>query len=184
MTNKIVFDDKAHSIISELLDNTEDWLVRHKKCEPQAANDRLAYDYIQRCADMIFGANVFLTNDERIATEFFMLELRGAKGKLRSARNRVACTAQLMQFQQLYFPNYQTVLRISFLSALSKIGDKNRFILSGLIKLASAKLPGVRNDLRRELRRLGYPYDALLVADDTLERQLEQFKPDLLTIGG
>lgn len=180
--NKIAFDQKAHSILSELLDNTEDWLVRHKECEPQSANDRLAYDYIMRCSGVIRGATTFVANDERIGTQQFISDLRGASTKTRSIRSRTTTTAQLMKFPHIYFPNYLTVLQLTFLRELPNLKTRSIILLSGVVKLAAANLPGVRSDVRRELRRRGDERNALIVPDDTLERQLGRFEQGLLTI--
>ncbi|MBN8806652.1 MAG: hypothetical protein J0I47_00215 [Sphingomonas sp.] len=182
MTNDIQFNDKAHSIISDLLDRNEDRLVRNRDCEPERANDRLAYDYIMRCATMSRGATTFIFHDERVGTECFLFDLHGSLAKIRSKRNRVACTAQLMQFQRDYFPQYNSILRLTYLNELSKIDHRQNCILNGVIKLAAAKLPNVRSDIRRKLRSLGYGYDALLVADDTLERELARPRAGIFTI--
>lgn len=184
MVKKFSFNDKAHSIITDLLDTTEDWLVRHEGCEPQLANDRIAYDYIMQCSGIIWGSTSFITADERIGTDIFISQLRGASSKLRSTRTRMACVTQLMQFPLIYFRNYLTVLRITFLRELPKLITRDLVMFSGIVKLAAANLPGVRSDIRRELRRRGENADALIVPDDTLERQLGRFKPELFTIEG
>ena len=180
MTNKIPFDDKAHSILTELLDNTEDWLVRRKLSEPRSANDRLCSDYIMTVSNIIWGSTFFVNSDERIGTEIYLEKLRGAKTKLRLPRTLRACADQMLRFPQMYFPKYLAVLRITYLSALPKLDDNSLLKLSGVVKLAAANLPGVRNDIRRELRRRGQDYDSVIVHDDTLECKLSRFSASLL----
>lgn len=92
-----------------------------------------------------------------------------------STRVEIALTtpaSQLSTHTHVYFPDYPKLLRLAYLHILANTTDLDAIRRSGVLMLAAATLPGVRTDIRRELRRRGATWDRTLVQDATLERRI------------
>ena len=170
--NLELFNEKAHRLLSDMLDQTEARLVREGVCEPELASEYLTLRYIAACGEFIEHAAVYLESEERIAADLFLFDLAKGATKARFMRNAKACAVQLSRHTPLYFPDYHKLLRLAYLHALAAAPGLDELRRSGVLLLASATLPGVRSDVRRELRRRGATHDALLVPDDTVQALL------------
>lgn len=167
-----LFNEKAHAILSDVFDQAEERLVRDSICPAPNASEYLALDYIKTCGDFIEHSVVYLENDERIGADLFLAKL--PKGKLRPKFDRHAhkCAVQLSTHTHVYFPDYPKLLRLAYLHVLANTADLETIRRSGVLMLAAASLPGVRTDIRRELRRRGATWDRTIVCDDTLAVRL------------
>jgi len=89
-------------------------------------------------------------------------------GKATARLNRRAKqrAVQLATHTRTYFPEYDGLLRQAYVHVLRSIEDASAIRLNGVVRLAAAKLPNVLTDVRRELRRRGFPFDVTLVADE------------------
>lgn len=166
------FNDRAHGIVSEVLDYAEDRLARDGTCASRDAAEYLALDYIKTCGDFIEHSVVYLENDERIGADLFLAKLPKGRLKARFERNARKCASQLSTHTHVYFPDYPKLLRLAYLHVLANTTDLDAIRRSGVLMLASATLPGVRTDIRRELRRRGATWDRTIVQDATLERRI------------
>lgn len=163
-----LFNDKAHPILAELLDEAEERLVREGVCELEQANEWLAARYVAVCGEFLEHAAVYLESEERIGADLFLFELAKDTTKRRFARNAKACAIQLATHTTIYFPNYLKVLRLLYLHALRTTETLDELARSGVLRLAVGTLPGVLADVRSELRRRGAKFEPLLVPDDKL----------------
>lgn len=166
------FDDRAHSIVSEVLDQAEDKLTRDGICVARDAAEYLALDYIKTCGDFFEHGAVYLENEERIGADLFLAKLPKGKLKARFERNARRCASQLSTHTPVYFPDYPKLLRLAYLHILANTTDLDAIRRSGVVMLASATLPGVLTDVRRELRRRGATWDRTIVLDAALERRI------------
>ncbi len=158
------FNDKAHAIVSEVLDAAEAWLVRTGKCEPPQTDDYLTMAYIKENGAFLEHAAVYLESEGRIAADLFLWALSNAlKG---TAKTR-------------YFRNYHAILRQTYLQLLRTLPDVRAIDHNGVLKLAAATLPGVRTDIRRERRRRGADSDRLIVRDDTMNNRIRNTQIEL-----
>ncbi len=171
-----LFDDKAHSIVQDLLDYGEERYVRDGLCTPANASEYLTLEYIATCRDFMSHAAQYLEADERIGADIFLAKLPRGNLKARYERNRDACARQLSSSTRLYFPHFEPLLRLALLHVLQSAKDAEAIRWNGVVLLAAASLPGVLTDVRRELRRRGLPYDVTLVADATAERRIANRK--------
>lgn len=174
------FDEKAHVLLSDVLDQTESRLVREGVCKPESASEYLTVRYIKACGDFIEHASVYLENDERIAADLFLSELAKGALKARFNRNAKICAVQLSKHTLVYFPDYNKLLRLYYLQVLAASDVVSTLRHNGVLLLAAATLPGVRSDARRELRRRGANHDALLVPDETIQDLIGRSESNLL----
>lgn len=172
--NLELFNEKAHRLLSDMLDQTEARLVREGVCEPELASEYLTLRYIAACGEFIEHAAVYLESEERIAADLFLFDLAKGATKARFNRNAKACAIQLSRHTPVYFPNYHKLLRLAYLHILVEAQGLNELRRSGVLLLAAATLPGVRSDIRRELRRRGATHDALLVPDETVQALIDR----------
>ena len=84
----------------------------------------------------------------------------------------------------LYFPNFYKLLTISYTTILHSAESLAELRNNGVLMLAAATLPGVRTEMRRELRRRGLPYEHLLVPDDVLSARLGVMAIPSIGFGG
>lgn len=166
------FNDKAHVIVQELLDLAETTIVRKGICTLENASRYLAIDYIGTCGDFIEHSVQYLENDERIGADLFLAKLATGRLKARFERNSLACALHLTRNTTTYFPEYLPLLRLALLHVLRSTTDAQSIRSNGVVLLASASLPGVLTDVRRELRRRGRDHDLTLVADETVQRRI------------
>ena len=168
------FDDRLHEIITGLLDRTEAKLVSNGTCKAEHAHEYLTTLYIEACAGIIVGGNTYMPNDERIGAEIFLSKLGDAKFNRLSPRRQSACAVHLTNHTHVYFPNFHAMLRLACVHILHSTRGYEEIQKNGVILLASATLPGVRNDVRREFRRRGCDIDRLLVADELYEQRMNR----------
>ncbi|WP_288986280.1 hypothetical protein [uncultured Sphingopyxis sp.] len=176
------FNDKAHAIVSEVLDAAEAWLVRTGKCEPPQTDDYLTMAYIKENGAFLEHAAVYLESEGRIAADLFLWALSNAlKGtaKTRYIRHDRKCAIQLHWHTHIYFRNYHAILRQTYLQLLRTLPDVRAIDHNGVLKLAAATLPGVRTDIRRERRRRGADSDRLIVRDDTMNNRIRNTQIEL-----
>lgn len=167
--NIIAFDDKLHALLVGLFDRAEEKLVATGICQADRADEWLTIQYIKETGTVVWGGQTYLPNDEYIGADIFLSYIADAQFKRLSIRRRQNCALQLSTHTQVYFPQYNTILRLSYLHFLhSNKGNGFEVTHNGIVLLAAAKLPGVINDIRRELRRRGSKYDHLLVQNDIL----------------
>ncbi|KTE13298.1 MULTISPECIES: hypothetical protein [unclassified Sphingopyxis] len=159
------FNNRAHEIISGVLDRAEDWIARNGVCPAHQADAHLTTKYIEACANIIRGGVVYLAADERIGADIFLSGLGDAKFKRLSPRTQTMCAEHLSHHTHVYFPNYHTVLRLAYLHVLRSACGQVPFHSHGVVLLAASTLPGVLSDVRRECRRRGLNYDRVLVPE-------------------
>lgn len=166
------FDDRSHNIVRDVLDYAEQRYVREGRCRDAEAVDYLTLDYFATYRDFMQHAAQYVENEEFIAADLFLAKLPRGRLKQRLDRNHKACARQLANRTRIYFPNYEPLLRMALLHVLRSEADAEAIRWNGVVLLASATLPGVLTDVRRELRRRGMPYDVTLVADATAKRRI------------
>jgi hypothetical protein len=167
-----LFNEKAHRLLAEMLDEAEDRLLGMDVCEPQEADEYLTALYIRECGAFIEHSAVYLQNEERIAADLFLGKLPRRRTRQWSNRRMRICAVQLSTNTPVYFPKYHTMLRLAYLHVLNQTEDWQALRRSGILMLAAATLPGVRSDIRRELRRRGAAHISLIVPDDELQKRL------------
>jgi hypothetical protein len=167
-----LFDDKAHQMLSDMLDEAEDRLVGMNVCAPDEADEYLTAFYISECGIFLEHGAVYLPNEERIAADLFLAKLPRRRAKQWSNRRMRICAVQLSTNTHVYFPKYHKLLRLSYLRILAETDDWQTLRRSGMLMLAAATLPGVRSDIRRELRRRGADNLSLLVPNDVIQKRL------------
>lgn len=167
------FDDRLHEIITAALDRTETKMVANGVCAAEHADEFLTARYIEACAGIIVGGSTYMPNDERIGAEIFLTKLGDAKFNRISPRRQTKCAVHLTNHTHVYFPNYHAMLRQACTHVLHSTCGYEEIQSNGAVLLASATLPGVRNDIRREFRRRGCDVDRLLVADKLYEQRMK-----------
>lgn len=169
--NAFAFDDRLHATLAGLFDRAEEKLVAKGICQADRADEWLTVQYIKETGTVVWGGQTYLPNDEFIGADIFLSYIADAQFKKLSVRRRQNCARQLATHTQVYFPQYNAILRLTCLHVLhSTTGSDFEVTHNGIVLLAAAKLPGVINDIRRELRRRGSKYDHLLVQNDILEK--------------
>lgn len=175
----IQFDRQAHEIIKELLNGCEDALVRNGHCKPEEVEEFLCREYIDQVASVLWGASYFLQSDASAAAEIFLSKLTGKMYSMgKHWRHSRACGNQLSLHTAYYFRRYHDILTQVYVERLHAVDDNVLLGLNhdGVIQLAAASLPDVRDEVRREMRRRGLKYDALIVSDDDRDRRLNASK--------
>jgi hypothetical protein len=167
-----LFNENAHRLLADMLDEAEDRLVGMDVCEPQEADEYLTALYIRECGAFLEHGAVYLQNEERIAADLFLAKLPRRRARQWSNRRMRICAVQLSTNTHVYFPKYHMMLRLSYLHVLNQTEDWRALRRSGILMLAAATLPGVRSDIRRELRRRGASHISLIVPDDELQKRL------------
>lgn len=169
--NAFAFDDRLHATLAGLFDRAEEKLVAKGICQADRADEWLTVQYIRETGTVVWGGQVYLPVDEFIGADIFLSNIADAQFKRLSLKRRRSCARQLAMHTQVYFPQYNTMLRMAYLHVLrSTKGHDFEVTHDGIILLAAAKLPGVLSDIRRELRRRGSKCDHLLVCNDTIKK--------------
>ncbi|NTZ43617.1 hypothetical protein G7A66_11090 [Altererythrobacter sp. SALINAS58] len=168
----MTFDDKAHAILQDVLDYAEERLTREGSQAPDSATTYLTLEYINASRGLMSHASQYLESDEWAAAAIFLSTLPWGRLKQRLDRNSSACARQLARNTCLYFPNFRLLLRLSLLQVLSSAEGPETIRWNGIVLLAAASLPGVRADIRRELRRRGLAWDVTLVGDLIMEKRI------------
>ncbi|TPO07131.1 hypothetical protein [Mesorhizobium sp. B1-1-5] len=169
---KWLFDDKAHVIIASILDDASEHLINSGICKPQEVDEYIALDYIAQCSAAITHGVVYLEHDEMIGAGIFLDRYSRKNNRQLFQRNSDRCVSQLVRSPNIYFPDYLALLRFAYLRVLNSVSDADILRASGVLMLAAATLPGVRTDIRRELRRRGLSYDPSLISEDTLQKRI------------
>lgn len=164
------FDDAAHATVQSLLDQYEERLVANGVCEPQEAHEFVTLEYIETCGSLLDHAQTYLENEEENGADIFLWKINSVTKARKSNRQVRKAARQLAMHTHIYLPKFEQILRISMLEILSEASDVGEVRWNGIILLAAATLPGVRDDIRRELRRRGAKFDSLLVSDSTYAR--------------
>jgi hypothetical protein len=177
-------DERAYSIVRNVVDYAEERLVRTGICAPENAARYLALDYIATCSSAIEHGTQYLESDERIGADLFLAKLPTGALKAQYHRNRKLCAAHLAAQPWLHFADYKPILRIAFLNAIRTIGDVRELRFSGVALLACGTFDDAPTDLRREFRRRGLSYDPTLIEAATLARRIGSGDAGLLALPG
>jgi hypothetical protein len=159
------FDDKAHTVVAELLDNAEARLIQTGQCTLDTVSDYLTLEYIKQAASILEYGIVYIDSDGRSAADIFLTRFAFGRVKAKFVRNSRRYAAHLQQHERYYFPNYPNLLRLAYLSHIQSDFELSRLVQSGLLMLAARSLPGVAIDIRREFRRRGLEYDRTLYVE-------------------
>lgn len=165
-----MFDDAAHATLQMLLDRYENRLVTDDVCEPEEAHEFVTLEYIETCGGMLNHAQTYLEAEEVIGADIFLWKLNRILKMRKSDRQIRNAAKQLATHTHRYLPKFEQMLRLSLLQVLSETESFEQLRWNGVVLLAAATLPGVRDDIRRELRRRGATFESLLVTDSTYQR--------------
>lgn len=173
---KLNFDKAANRVLVALLAETEQRAVQHGRCRADDVNQYLTLAYIERCAAYHRGACVYLPNEERLAAESFVADLIGRGMKARYVKHIGKCAVQLANHTSLYFPDYETLLEMQFMAFMASGPTLIEMQMSGLLRQAVGALPDelALNVVRREFRRLGLGYEALLIPQDIYKQRQQR----------
>jgi len=179
--NEALFNDMAHEYVRKILNIAEDRLLERQITNPIEVEEYLCRFYIEDAGSHIQGATYFLQSDATLGAEFFLLKCVGGfterphpiRKYLSPTRLR-ACGNQLSFHTTTYFPRYRAILTQRYVEELQQPDD--RVLVgagfNGILHLAAASLPGVREEMNRALRRRGLDYDAAKVPAAHLERRM------------
>ncbi len=166
-------DAITHGRLMELFDMVEDELVGHNVYAQQEVRAYLTLKYIDLTASFLENCIAYLPAEEICAGEGFVLYLCEAAKAAKFKRHRRPMAQQLQAQTAMYFPRYDEMLTKKYQHVLRTTEDVMQLRFSGVIFLAAATLPGVREDIRCELRRKGLSYKVTLVLDKTLEQRMQ-----------
>lgn len=190
--NDALFNDMAHELVRKIIDIAEDKLIEFRIEDPVAVEEFLCRAYIEQVASIINGASWFMQSDATNGSEIFLLKCLGAfSDKPHPFRRRLtatklrACGNQLSFQTRAYFRRYPEILTQRYIEELHK--PDNEVLIgaghNGIFHLAAASLPGVREQINRELRRRGLPYDAAKVPTMHLARRMRSLGGQAQQIG-
>lgn len=179
--NEALFNDMAHEYVRKILNIAEDRLLERQITNPIEVEEYLCRFYIEEAAGIVQGASYFMQCDATSGAELFLLKCVGGfterphpiRKHLSPTRLR-ACGNQLSFHTATYFPRYRPILTQRYTEELHR-PDNSVLIgagFNGILHLAAASLPGVREEVNRELRRRGLDYDAAKVPAAHLERRM------------
>lgn len=134
---RATFNNKAHAIISEILDEEEMRLVRADICPSHEASEYLTLDYIKTCSEFLENGVMYLQNEEQLGSDIFLAKLARGKVKRHFDRNARACAEQLAAHTHVYFAEYLLTLRLTYLRILSETVDIEKVVRSGVLMLAA-----------------------------------------------
>ncbi|WP_143542824.1 hypothetical protein [Cereibacter azotoformans] len=179
--NEALFNDMAHEYVRKILNIAEDKLLERQITNPIEVEEYLCRFYIEEAAGIVQGATCFIQCDATLGAEGFLLKCVGGftekphpiRKYLTPTRLR-ACGNQLSFHTTTYFPRYRPILTQRYVEELHP--PDNSVLIgagwNGILHLAAASLPGVREEINRELRRRGLNYDAAKVPAAHLERRM------------
>ena len=191
--NEAKFNNPAHERVRAVLNIAEDYLIREGVCDPYDAEDVLCWRYIETVAGVINGASYFLQGEATAGAEIFLIEYldtcpdeRPLTLKRLTAAKMLECSNQLSFHTLTYFRNFNEILTRRLTEELHRPDDGALIGASwnGIFHFAAAKLPGVQEQINRELRRRGLDYDAAIVPTKHLERQMRALGSHRRQIGG
>ena len=107
---RATFNNKAHAIISEVLDEEEMRLFRADICPPHEASEYLTLEYIKTCSKFLEHGVMYLQYEERIGSDIFLAKIARGKVKRRFDLNARACAEQLATHTHVYFAEYLPTL--------------------------------------------------------------------------
>jgi hypothetical protein len=176
-----LFDDMAHEYVRKILNIAEDKLLERQIPNAIEVEEYLCRFYIEEAGGIIQGASWFLQSDATAGAEIFLLKCVGGFTEKPDPIRRLltpnrlwACGNQLSFHTATYFPRYRVILTQRYVEELHQPND--RVLVgagfNGILHLAAASLPGVREEVNRELRRRGLDYDAAKVPAAHLERRM------------
>jgi hypothetical protein len=179
-----VFDQRTHELLIELFDAAEERMIELGMCQTVEADEYLTLEYIKTCGEFLQHAAAYLQSEGTIAADLFISKLADISQNKRIQRSSKKCALQLSMHTNLYFPNFYKLLTISYTTILHSAESLAELRNNGVLMLAAATLPGVRTEMRRELRRRGLPYEHLLVPDDVLSARLGVMAIPSIGFGG
>lgn len=176
-----LFDDTSHEYVRKILNIAEDKLLERQIPDPVEVEEYLCRFYIEQVVGIVQGATCFIQWDATAGAEIFLWKCVGGftdkphPMQRRLRPNRLwACGNQLSFHTATYFPRYRSILTQRYVEELHR--PDNGVLIgagwNGVLHLAAASLPGVREEINRELRRRGLDYDAAKVPPAHLERRM------------
>lgn len=190
--NDALFNSSAHEMVRKVINIAEDRLIEGQIEDPIEVEEFLCRIYIEQVAGIIKGASWFMQSDATIGAEIFLLKCVDAysdrphpfRRRLTAPRLR-ACANQLSFHTGTYFRRYPEILTQRYVEELQQ--PDNAALIgagwNGVFHLAAASLPGVREEINRELRRRGLPYDAAKVPVLHLARRMRALGGQARQIG-
>lgn len=187
-----LFNSKAHETVRKIIDIAEDRLLEGQIEDPIEVEEFLCRFYIKEVADIVQGASWFMQGEATAGARSFLMKcLGGFSSRPHPLYRRLKglhlwdCGNQLSFHTHYYFHRFSAILTQCYIEELHK--PDNQVLTgaghNGLFHLAAASLPGVREQINRELRRRGLPYDAAHVPVRHLERRMRALDVQALMIG-
>lgn len=179
--NDAFFNNTAHELVRKILNIAEDRLLERQISDPVEVEEYVCRFFIEESAGIIHGASCFLQNDATLGAEIFLLKclnsFAGGAHPMRrvlSATKLRTCGTQLSFHTSYYFPRFHAILTQRYIEELRKPDDAALIGAghNGVFHFAAASLPGVKEEINRELRRLGLPYDAAKVPANHFARRM------------
>ncbi|WP_288960473.1 hypothetical protein [Sulfitobacter pontiacus] len=176
-----LFNNSAHEPVRKILNIAEDRLLERQISDPFEVEEYLCRFFIEDVAGTIQGASWFTQSDATEGAENFLLKCVGGftdkPHRMRRTLTPVklrTCGTQLSFHASYYFPRYNAILTQRYIEELHK--PDNAALVgagwNGIFHLAAASLPGVKEEINRELRRRGLTYDAAKVPAAHLARRM------------
>lgn len=191
--NEALFNNMAHETVRQILNIAEDRLLQKQVSDPVEIEEFLCRAFIEQTAGIIQGGSWFLQSDATVGAEIFLLKcLDTFTGKPHRMRRRLTpvkletCGRQLSIHTLYYFPRFHAILTQRYIEELQQPDDAALVGASwnGVFHLAAASLPGVKEEINRELRRRGLGYDAAKVPVNHFARRMRAIgKPAPATQG-
>jgi len=172
------FNEKAHSILANVFDAAEAWLIRHGVCRPEETGKYLTMLFIKESGEFLEHASFYTESEGRLAAGLFLHRLPKGRMKAQYMRHRRICDIQLHWHTHYYFRDYYPILQQTYLNLLRRLPDLPAIDRNGVLMLAARTLDGAKADINRERRMRGADSDRNIVADDTMYRSLAHFHKD------
>ena len=179
--NDALFNNSAHEPVRKILNIAEDRLLERQINYPVEVEEYLCRFFIEETASIIQGSSWFLQSDATEGAEIFLLKcLNSFTGGAHPIRRRLtatklrACGTQLSFHTSYYFPRFHSILTQRYVEELHRpdgaalIGAGH----NGIFHFAAASLPGVKEEINRELRRQGLNHDAAKVPANHFARRM------------
>jgi hypothetical protein len=190
--NEALFNDMAHEVVRKILNIAEDRLLEGQISDPFEVEEYLCRFFIEEVAGTIQGSSWFTQSDATEGAENFLLKCVGGftdkPHRMRRTLTRPklwACGNQLSFYTSYYFPRFHAILTQRYIEELHKPDDAALIGAghNGIFHLAAACLPGVKEEINRELRRRGLTYDAAKVPAAHLARRMRAIESHGRMIG-
>ena len=179
--NEALFDNRAHEIVRQVLNVAEDKLLEGQISDPFEVEEYLCRFFIEDAAGAIQGSSWFEQGEATSGAETFLLKCVGGftdkPHRMRRTLTPVklrTCGTQLSFHTPYYFPRYHAILTQRCIEELQQPDDAALIGAgwNGIFHLAAASLPGIKEEINRELRRRGLTYDAAKVPATHLARRM------------